>query len=159
HFGGRKVHPHRLENHLGRILPRLRPEAHAGEGFRSYSTHAAVDVGEAASVKEIEDPGRERCSEVAVEPRHGARLDRAAKARAHHELIPATELIHEWTEAAEVVGAVSVAHDDVAPADVREGVDVCASEATPRSLQHPGPASEREVGGAVGRAVDDEYLA
>ena len=50
--------------------------------------------------------------------------------------LPSRKRLDERRELAEVVRAVRVAHQDVAPADVREGVDVRAPEPAPRRLQH-----------------------
>jgi hypothetical protein len=42
-----------------------------------------MNVGEAAAVKEIEQPGRDGCAEVLVQRRHGTALDVVAEARPH----------------------------------------------------------------------------
>ena len=89
---------------------------------------------------------------------HRALLDRAAPARSHHVLVALAELLHERRELAEVVRAVCVAHEDVAPAHVRESVEVRASETSPRRLQHARAVRQRDLRGSVVRAVHDEHL-
>ena len=93
-----------------------------------------------------------------MQRRHGAGRDRALEARAHDELGAGAERLDERPDLAEIVGAVGVAHDDEAAADERDRVDVGAAEAAPRHLEHAGAARLGDLGGAVGRAVDDQDL-
>ncbi len=94
-----------------------------------------------------------------MEERHRARLDRAPPARAHHELVALAEALDERAELPEVVGAVRIAHQDVAAADVGHGVDVRAPEPAARRLQDAGSVRERDLCGASVGAVDDQDLA
>src|SRR4029453_6404936 len=105
------------------------------EGGTGDASHPAMDVGEAASVDAVEDPGGDGRSDVSVQGRHRAGLDRARPARPHDELVALPEGPHEGAELAEVIGAVGVAHDHVAPADVWQRIDVCPAETAPWGLE------------------------
>ena len=66
-----------------------------------------------------EQPAEEaqhRVAEIAVQRRHGAGLDAAGEAIAHHQLGAVAQPRHERVERGEIVGVVGVAHDDEAAA-------------------------------------------
>ena len=69
------------------------------------------------------------------------------------------ELVDEGLQLAEVVRAVGVTHDDVAPADEWNGVDVGTAEAALGGAQHASTGGHGALRGAVARAVDDQDLA
>src|SRR5205807_1954997 len=110
-------------------LPGLRLQAHALERGAGDAPHPAVDVREAAAVDDVEDPGRDRRAEVAVERRHRAGLDRPLPARPHHELVALAKARYEGGQLAEVVRAVGVfffqAEDGIRDYKVT-GVQTCA---------------------------------
>jgi hypothetical protein len=80
HFFRDQAHVHGLQDHLGCVFPGLRAQIHAQERVFRDAAHAAVDVGKPAREDRVEDPCRDRGSEVAVERRHRAGLDVAAEA-------------------------------------------------------------------------------
>ncbi len=155
---GAQVHVHRFEDHLGGVLPGLGAQIHPPERCLGDAAHAAVDVGEATAEDDVQDRGRHRRSEVAVERRHRPRLDEAGETRAHDELGAPPELLDERPKLAEVVGAVGVAHDHIAAADEGERIDVGAPEAPLGRAQHARAAGQRQLGRAVAAAVDDQDL-
>ena len=158
YFDGSQVHPNRLQHHLRRVLPGLRGEAHRQERVAVDAAHATVDVAERASVDSVQSPRRERCAEVAVRPRHCTLFDLASESRTHDHLISRSERLDERSQQAKVVGAVRVAHHDVATADVRDRVDVGPPETASRGPQALAPAARARAGGVVGRRVDDDDL-
>jgi len=133
-------------------------QVHALERVTGDPAHAAMDVREAAAEDPVQDPGCDGSPEIAMQGRHRAGLDRPAPAGAHHELVAVMEALDERCQQAEVVGAVGVAHHDVAPSHEGQGVDVRPAQPALRRLQHSRPALQRDLGGAVARAVDDQDL-
>ncbi len=66
------------------------------------------------SEEDIEKSGEQGVSDIAVLPRHGARFDPALEPRAHAKVSAVDERAHHVHSFAEVIGAVGVAHDQIA---------------------------------------------
>ncbi len=110
--------------------------------------HAAVGVADAGAEEDVEDAGQDRVADVAVQPRHRARVD-VVHPVAHHELGAVVELLDEARDLVEVVGQVGVGHDDVVAARGGEAGEVGAAVAAPR-LVHDARAGRRGELGASG---------
>ncbi len=109
-----------------------------------------------AAIHKIENKGGERRSKIAVQRRHGAGLDRSFKTRAHHEFGAGAKGLDERPQLAEIVRAVGVAHNDEGATDEWHGVDVSAPEAALRRFEDTGAGCQRDLGGPVGRGIDNQ---
>ena len=127
-----------------------------GSDVAPHRAHAAVGVADAGAEEEVEDAGEHRVADVAVQPRHRARLD-VLHPVAHHELRAVVELLDEARDVGEVVGQVGVGHHDVVAARRGEAGQVGAAVAAPR-LEHDERAGvARDLGAAVvGAVVGDD---
>src|SRR6478735_8729314 len=113
-------------------------QIHACERIAGDAAHTTVDVRELAPEDTVENPRRDRRTEIAVQRRHRPGLDRPSPARAHHELEAFVEALDERRQSPEVVRAVGVSHEDVAAPYVGQGVDVGPAETALRSLEDSG---------------------
>src|SRR5262249_12699161 len=121
--------------------------------------HPAMDVGEVAGKDGVQDPCRNRRSEIAVQRRHGSGLDVPAKARAHDEFRTGPKSLDERGKLPKIVRTVAISHQHVLSADERERVLIGATEAALRSSEHARPSAQGKLSGLVLAAVDDEDLA
>ena len=147
------------DHHLGGELHAGRAQVEPRQHVAPQRAHAAVRVADAGAEEDVEDAGEDRVADVAVQPRHRARVD-VVHPVAHDELGALVELLDEARDLAEVVREVGVAHHDVAAARGGEAGEVGAAVAAPR-LVHDARAGRRgELGGAVlGGVVGDDDLA
>ena len=155
-----------LEVLLGGAHDHLRGELHPGRAeveplqrVAAQRAHAAVRVLDAGLEEEVEDAGEDRVADVAVKPRHGARLD-VVHAVADRHVRALLEQRHEARDVAEVVGEVGVGHHDVAALGGGEAGEVGAPVATAALGDHarPGVLGEpRRV--VLGAVVHHEHLA
>ena len=121
--------------------------------------HAAVRVADAGAEEDVEDAGQDRVADVAVQPRHRARVD-VVHPVAHDELGALVEVLDEARDLAEVVREVGVGHHDVAAARGGEAGQVGAAVAAPRLVDDPRAGRGGQLGAAVlGRVVGDDDLA
>src|SRR3982074_3833627 len=104
-------------------------------------------------IQPIQDPRGDGGSKVSMKGGHGPWLDTAPPSRSHGELVALPHRLDEGSDVSEVVGAIGVAHDDVASPDERNRVDICASETALGCPQNTRAGSEGNFGGAVGGAV------
>jgi hypothetical protein len=149
----------RADHHLARELHAGRAQVQPREDVAPERAHAAVRVAHAGLEEEVERAREHRVADVAVMPRHGARLD-PVHAVAHHEVGARLELGQEARDLVEVVRQVRVAHDDVAAAGGREAGQVRASVAAARLVHDARSGRRRELGAAVlGCVVGDDHLA
>ena len=112
-----------------------------GRTSRRNAAHAAVGVADAGAEEEVQDAGEHRVADVAVQPRHRARVD-VVHPVAHDELGARVELLDEARDLVEVVGQVGVGHDDVVAARGGEAGQVGAAVAAAR-LVHDARAGRR----------------
>ena len=96
-------------------------------------------------IHDVQDPGRQRRSEIAVQRRHRAVFDGALEPGAHDELVARPEFLDERADLAEIIGAVRVAHQDVLPPDERDRVDIGPAETALRRLQNPARRARRRL--------------
>jgi hypothetical protein len=71
-----------------------------------------VRVRDARAEEDVEDAGEDRVADVAVQPRHRARVD-VVHPVAHDELRARVEVLDEAGDLVEVVREVGVGHHDV----------------------------------------------
>ncbi len=103
------------DDHLRGELHPGRAQVQPRQDVAPQGAHAAVGVADAGAEEEVQDARQDRVADVAVKPRHGARLD-VVHAVADDHLGAVFERRHEARDLAEVVGQVGIGHDDVAPA-------------------------------------------
>ncbi len=101
------------DHHLRGKLHTGRAQIEARQHVGAKRAHPAVGVLHAGAEEQVQQARQDRVADVAVKPRHRARLD-VVHAIAHHELRPAFQLGHEVRDLVEVVGEVGVGHHDVA---------------------------------------------
>ena len=101
----------------------------------------------------------DRGSEVLVQPRHRAGLDRALPTGSHDVLVALLELLHERVEQPEVIRAVGVAHQHPASPDVGDRIHVGPSQAPLGDTQDARPGRPGELRRPVGGGIDDQDLA
>src|SRR5262249_11789446 len=106
-----------------------------------------------AAEEEIEDAREHGIADVLVQPGHRARTDAARKAVAHYQVIADVELLDERLQAAEVVGIVGVAHDDVLAAGRRDAALQGGAVALPLDADDAGAVFLGDLARAVGTAV------
>ena len=117
---------------------------------RGDAAHAAVDVREAAAEDDVQDPGRDRRARGSGAAAASSRARCSPRKREPMtNSSPSRNFSTNGRQLAEVVGAVAVAHEDVAPADERQRVDVRAAEAALGRPQHARAARQRELRRAV----------
>ena len=118
------------DHHLRGELHAGRAQVQARQHVAAQRAHAAVGVADAGAEEEVEQAGEDRVADVAVQPRHRARLD-VVHAVADHQLGALFELRDEARDLVEVVGQVGVGHHDVAAARGGEAGEVGAAVAAP----------------------------
>ena len=95
-----------------------------------------------------------------MQQRHGALLDAALEAVAHHEAMAGTQLFDEAFQPGEIVAVVRVPHDDVAAARRGDSARQRCAVAALGNLHEASPCSLRQSLRAVARAVvGDQHLA
>ena len=155
-FGQRRL-DHKL---AGELHARgLQPEPH--DTVPAETAQAAVEVTDLAAEEQPADETEHRVAEVAVQRRHGPRLDAALKAVAHHQVGPVPELLHERHQVGEVVTVVRVAHDDAATAGGHNPAHQGVAVALLGDRHHACPGVGGQLLAAVGAAVvrDDHFAA
>ena len=90
-LGDRQVLLGGADHHLGGELHAGGAQVERVEHVAAQRPHAAVGVAHAGAEEEVEQAGEQRVADVAVQPRHRARLD-VAHAVAHHQLGARLEL-------------------------------------------------------------------
>src|SRR5207253_4342649 len=117
------------------------------------AAQAAVEIAHLGPKQQPAEEAQHRVAEVAVQRRHGAFADAAAKAVAHHQRIAFAQLGYEGIEAAEVIAAIRIADDDVAAA--RGGDASCQRRAiaAPRDVDDAGSGTLGHRPRAVDRSV------
>ncbi len=148
------------DHHLGGELHPGRAQVEPRQHVAAQRAHPAVGVVDAGAEQQVQEAGQQRVADVAVVPRHRARVD-VLHPVADHDVGAVVELGDEPRDLVEVVGQVGVDHHDVAAAGGGEAGQVGAAVAAPR-LDHD--AARRRAcasaAAAVRRAVvDDDDLA
>ena len=131
-----------------------------GSAVPAYCAHAAVRVPHAGAEEEVEDAREHRVADVAVQPRHRARLD-VVHPVAHHEVGAVLELLDEARDLGEVVREVGVGHHDVARRGRRRSRPGrrCRSRAAARGTTRAPAAAASSALRVLGRVVGDDDLA
>ena len=136
-----------------------RAQVQARQHVAPQRAHAAVRVADAGAEEDVEDAREHRVADVAVQPRHRARVDLVHPV-AHDELGALVEVLDEARDLVEVVREVGVAHHDVAAAGGGEAGQVGAAVAAARLVDDARAGGGRELRAAVlGRVVGDDDLA
>ena len=102
---------------------------------------ASLDAG---AEEQVEEARQQRVADVAVQPRHRARVD-VVHAVADHQVGAVLELGDEARDLVEVVGQVGVGHHDVLAARGREAGEVGAAVAAPRLVDDARAGRRREL--------------
>src|SRR5467141_1707353 len=134
----------RLYDHFRGVLPGLRTQFHALQCISRNTTHAAMNIGEAAPVKNVQHFRSQWITEVPMERRHRALLDGAFEPGPHDVFSSAVELFNKWLKLAEVVGEIGIAKDRVFSANIWDGIDIGAPQSPLRCFQHASPSGERD---------------
>ena len=72
-----------------------------------------MEILDQASKEQAADRGQHGVTEIAVQWRHGSRLDAAAEPVAHDEIMAIAELLQKGHQLGKVIAIVGVTHDDV----------------------------------------------
>src|SRR5690606_23268586 len=120
HLGDAELMQRRLDDHLARELHPRGAEPERVDGLLAEAADAAVKVAARCLEEQAPDESEDRVAEVLVKERHRARLDTAAEAVAHDEVVALAELVEEARDLAEVVAHVGVAHEDEATPSGRD---------------------------------------
>src|SRR5262245_26104035 len=115
-----------------------------------------MDVAELRPINEIKNESCQRCSKISVQRWHCAIFYRAGKARTHDEFVTITETRNETAELTEIIRAISVTHNDVAAANVGDGINISAAKTTLWCLEDTRSGSNSYLGGTISRAIDDQ---
>ncbi len=130
-----------------------------GRRSRAERPHAAVGVVDAGAEQQVQKPGEQRIADVAVQPRHRARLDVLHPVADHH-VGAGLQLGQEARDLLEVVGEIGVGHDDVAAPRDGEAGQVGAAVAALGLVDDDRAGGGRQPGAAVlGVVVGDDHLA
>ena len=145
------------DHHLGGELHARRAQVEARQDVAADAAHAAVRVAHAGAEEEVEDARQDRVADVAVQPRHRARLD-VRHAVADHHVGAVVEPLDEARDLGEVVRQVGVGHHDVLAARRAEAGQIGAAVAALGLVDDARSGRRGELGAAVGRAVvgDDD---
>jgi hypothetical protein len=115
-----------------------------------------VGVAHARAEEEVEGAGQYRVADIAVQPRHRARVDlREAVADDHVGAV--LQRLQKRPDLREVVRVVGVAHEDVAAAGGGEAREVGAAVALAGLANHARTRALGELLRAVGRAVVGDH--
>src|SRR2546423_1563481 len=106
-----------------------------------------MDIAKMTTIHEIQNPRGNRRSKVTMKRRHRARFDASLIARSHDEFRAFPEFLNERRDLTKVVSAIAVAHDHIFAADIIQGIDVGAAQASLGSLENPRPLFERDIRG------------
>src|SRR6185295_885154 len=104
-----------LDQHLARKFHAQPVQAQSFKARLRQCAKAAVSIVDLAVKQKIEESRKDRIADVAVHPRHGAGRNAALEARAHTDIRPVHQGFYHWHGLAEVIGTVSIAHDEEAP--------------------------------------------
>src|SRR6266851_7358470 len=85
----------RLDQRFGSKLHSVGAEIEPSSKFAGKPSHAAIDVANASTEKQIQDAGENRSTQVAVVPGHGAFFDLAQETVADDEVVSGTPLFDE----------------------------------------------------------------
>ena len=147
------------DHHLGGELHAGGAQIEAWQHVAAQGAHAAVRVVDAGAERMFSNPGQQRVADVAVMPRHRARMDVVHPVADHH-VGAVLELAQEVGDLVEVVGEVGVGHHDVRAAGGGEPGQIGAAVAALGFAHDERARGRRQLGAAVVRAVvDDDHLA
>src|SRR4029450_8576647 len=93
----------RFEYHFGCVLPSRRRQLNSPDRVYGEAPHPAVNVRVTAAVNSVEDPGRERCPEIAMQTRHRSGFDRSLASRTHYKLCAGTKRVDKGLEIPKIV--------------------------------------------------------
>src|ERR1043166_5808228 len=91
------------------------------------------------------DESQYRIAEILVQRRHCVRLDTAAKAIAHDQIVAFAQFLNKWHQVDEVVRIVGVAHDDEASARRADSAHKGAAVTFRGPMDHASPALRRQA--------------
>ena len=121
HLGDTHLEQRGLDDHLAGKLHPGGVQVHPLDGGLAEAAQAAVEITHGRAEKQPSDARQHRVAQVPVQGRHGARLNAAPEAVAHHQVAAFSQLLDERHEIGEVVAVVGVAHDDVPAAGGGDG--------------------------------------
>src|SRR5579859_646957 len=109
HFGAQLG---RLDHELGGKLHSGAAQIHLLVYGAGESAHAAVAVSDPGVEKQIQQRRQGGIAHIFVVPGHGTRLDLAAKAVAHHDVVALPPPLHKVRHFAEIITVVGITHHD-----------------------------------------------
>ena len=129
------------------------------ETIAPQRAHAAVRIAHAGVKQQVQKAREQRIADIAVMPRHRARLD-VLHAIAHHQIGARLQLGEKPWNLVEVVGEIRVGHHDVLAPRRREPRQVGAAIAPDRLVNHVCAHRLGQLGAAIVRpVVGDDHLA
>jgi len=156
----RRRHLADAQARLRGIDDHLRGELHAGgahvhplPGVAAQGPHAAVEVADGHGVHDPRHPRQHRIAEIAVQVRHGTRIDAAQEAVAHHEVQAAAQRSDEGFEARPVVRVVGIGEHHVAAPSRADAGHERGPVAPDRLVHDPRAQRLRDLHRGVRRAV------
>ena len=147
-----------LEDHLAGELHARRGQVQIVETAPRERPKPAMGVAHPGAEKCAQDCREDRIADMAVFPGHRVGLDLAAKARAHAQVVAVNQRFHHGDGFQEVIGAVRVAHDEIAATRGFHSGDESGAVSALGHRDHARAGSARERLAAVGAAVvgDDD---
>ena len=152
-LGDAQVLQRGLDNHFACELHAGRGQAQILHGPTTEAAQPTVKVAGPAAEEQPTDAGQHRVSQVAMQRRHGARLDAALEPVAHHQIVAFAQFFDEGIERAEIVAVVGVGHDDVAASRRGDAAEQSAAIALARDRDHARTQGLGNFPGAVRAAV------
>ncbi len=123
------------------------------DGLGVKPAKAAVVVAQAGAEEQVRQPGQDRVPDVTVEPGHGAALDGPTQSGSYDQGPPQAQPLKKWNQMFEVVTAVGVAHDHVAPTRGLDAAPEGCTVAAGRDRDDPGAMATRDRWAAIRAAV------
>src|ERR1043166_4547694 len=103
------------------------------------------------------DESQYRIAEILVQRRHCVRLDTAAKAIAHDQIVAFAQFLNKWHQVDEVVRIVGVAHDDEPSARRANSTHEGAAVTLRSHIDHATSALRRQTRRAVSRSIVGDH--
>ena len=122
--------------------------SNAREDVAAKRTHPAVGVLHTGTKEDVEDAAKDGIAHIAVQPRHGARMD-VVHPIADHEVRAILQRLKESGDLSEVVGEIGVSHHHIAATSRFEAGEVGAAIPTTRFVHYPGAGRSGQLGAAV----------
>ena len=121
------------------------------------AAQAAMKIAAGAAEEQSADRGQHRIAQIAVQRRHCARQDPAAKAVAHDQLITGAQLLDKSVKAAEIIAVVAVAHDHVFAMRRANAAEQSAAISAVSDMNHAGAVRRGDRRRAIAAAIVSDH--